>query len=126
MGAGKWRDSYSVVMRNAMVVIIPDSDEPGRHHAFQAALSIYPFAQNIRILYLPDTIKDISDWFALGHSRTELDEWVEKASCWEPPRLDTIQQLRAELIYVRKQLAELQNKKAKKQPQGNTLRLEPD
>ena len=62
---------------------------------------------------------------SLASLRAEPVE-VREPEEWDYHQWQTIQQIRAELIYVRKQLAELQNKKAKKQPQGNTLRLEPD
>ena len=35
MGAGKWQESYSEILKGANVVILPDNDEPGRNHAVQ-------------------------------------------------------------------------------------------
>jgi len=42
MGAGKWRESYSKDLVGRLVVIIPDNDPPGQHHAQQVAASCSP------------------------------------------------------------------------------------
>ena len=39
-GAGKWREEYSEVLREAVVVIIADKDKPGQAHARQVMASL--------------------------------------------------------------------------------------
>ncbi len=40
MGAGKWQESYSEILKGANVVILPDNDEPGRNHAVRVTQSL--------------------------------------------------------------------------------------
>ena len=50
MGAGKWRDSYNQTLKGADLVIIPDSDPPGRDHAQNVAKACYGIAKRVRVL----------------------------------------------------------------------------
>lgn len=84
MGAGKWRDSYSDILRGADIVIIPDNDEPGRQHASQVAASCDGKAKRIRILEIPSQFKDVSDWLSAGHTRDDLDALILAAIDYVP------------------------------------------
>jgi hypothetical protein len=68
MGAGKWRDSYTEVLRGADVVVIADNDDPGMAHARTVS----------RELDAPILIarqgNDVSDHLDAGHA---LDDLVE-------------------------------------------------
>lgn len=39
-GAGKWQDVYSLTLKGAIVVPVPDCDPPGRRHAVEVARSL--------------------------------------------------------------------------------------
>ena len=69
-GAGNWLQSYSQVLANKEIVIIPDNDPPGREHGRKVANSVAPFAKSVTVFELPEG-KDLSDWIALGHTAEE-------------------------------------------------------
>jgi hypothetical protein len=54
MGAGKWRDEYSELLRGRNVVVIPDNDEPGSQHARQVVRSLWGKAKSIKIVNLAE------------------------------------------------------------------------
>lgn len=92
MGAGKWRDGYSEVLRGVHVAIIADKDKAGRAHAAQVAASLRGKAASVRVLELPGAGKDASDWIAAGGTQDELrtlanqaPEWLPAASAPEAP-----------------------------------------
>lgn len=84
MGAGKWRDSYSETLRGADLIIIPDRDQPGQKHAQQVAQSCYGKAKRIRVLELPGTGKDLTDWLEAGGNREQLDSLAAACPDWQP------------------------------------------
>lgn len=76
-GAGKWRQEYSEALRGAcMVVVLPDSDEPGRKHAQAVARSLAGLVGEVKVLALPGPGKDVSDWLAAGGTRERLEHLV--------------------------------------------------
>lgn len=88
-GAGKWRNHYSDWLRNAIVVILPDNDEPGQKHAEKVALSLHGKAASAKVLKLPGlTTKggDVSDWLAVGNTKEELLRLAAEAPQWKPSK----------------------------------------
>jgi putative DNA primase/helicase len=91
MGAGKWREDFNKIFRDADVVICGDNDKPGRAHVDLVAKNLHGVAKRVRVLDLkqfwPD-IKDgddISDWFARGQGTVErLHEIVDGLPEWTP------------------------------------------
>ncbi|MEW6771236.1 MAG: DUF927 domain-containing protein [Bacillota bacterium] len=83
-GAGKWRREYSEALRGADVVILPDSDEPGRKHAEQVAKSLRGVAASVKVLELPGLPEkgDVSDWLAGGGTAEELLRLAAEAPEW--------------------------------------------
>lgn len=90
MGAGKWQIRYSDLLSGGNVVILPDNDEPGRHHALTVAESLVGRAKSIKILNLPSlpVNGDVSDWIQSGGTKTQLidfindsPEYVSSTSC---------------------------------------------
>ena len=79
MGAGKWSDSYNELFRGADVVIIPDNDQPGEDHCKDVVGHLRHFVDRLRVAYIPDGVKDVSDWLAKGHTRQELDHLIDNA-----------------------------------------------
>lgn len=68
MGAGKWQDSYSDYLINAITVIIPDNDPIGKSHADQIAKSLLGKAKSIKVIDLTKGSElppkgDITDFF---------------------------------------------------------------
>ena len=50
----------------------PDNDRPGWERVERIARALLGRASRIRVFDLPRQYKDISDWFAAGHSECEL------------------------------------------------------
>lgn len=73
-GAGKWKASYSDVLRNARVVILPDNDVAGFQHAQKVKQSLQGIAASVKIVCLPHLSEkgDVSDWLAGGGTRDAL------------------------------------------------------
>ena len=85
----KWLDSYTQALAQPVriegeeflkeAIILPDSDKPGRQRALRIAKALKGKVF-VRIASMEDEpgIKDISDWFAAGHSEVELMYLLEK------------------------------------------------
>jgi hypothetical protein len=88
MGAKKWREEYTETLRGATVFVLADKDDDGRAHAQQVATSLYGKVKRVAVVELPDrdghSVKDISDWLALGGSVGELAELLDAAERWTP------------------------------------------
>ena len=87
-GEGKWRDSYTKVLRGADVIIIADKDQAGRKHAQLVASKLYGIARSVRVLELPDQdatpVKDASDFFAAGGDAGGLKALFDDTEEWMP------------------------------------------
>jgi RecA-family ATPase len=98
-GAGKWCPELSEFFRGANVVIVPDVDlqtknpdgtlrfhpdgRPiftGQDHARDVASKLAGIASRIRILELPGTGKDASDWINAGGTANEFWRLLETAA----------------------------------------------
>jgi hypothetical protein len=93
-GAAKGEDSGNKLTREMIqpleggdVVILPDQDEPGRQFAQAVAKRVYPKAERVRIVDLPDLKEgeDVTDFLDSGHDVEELKELVEDTEPFEPP-----------------------------------------
>jgi hypothetical protein len=67
-----WLPDYTNALNGREVIIVPDNDESGWRPARTIARALLGTAARIRVLDLPDSTKDITDWFAAGHSECEL------------------------------------------------------
>ncbi len=93
MGALKWRDHYSGVLRGRHCNIIPDNDPPdakypegkGRQHAQQVAQSLHGKAASVKVVELPGLPSegDVSDFLNAGGTVDQLDELAGKAEPWK-------------------------------------------
>lgn len=90
-GAGKWRDDYSIFLKDWDVVVLPDNDGPGRNHASLVRRSLHGVAHSVRVLALPGLGDkgDVSDWIAGGGTRAKLLELVELLPADEEPAQNT-------------------------------------
>lgn len=82
----KWRDSYTLALSGADVVLLPDNDEPGKAHMRHVAAALAGKAL-VRWLELPGLPAkgDVSDWLDAGHSIDELKMLAADAPPPGPP-----------------------------------------
>jgi len=95
----KWRKEYTDQLTGAaLVVLIPDNDEPGRAHMQNIARQLQGKVAELRWLELPGVPKggDVSDWVDQGHTIEELDALIAQASAPpidnDPPDNDAAEQ----------------------------------
>jgi putative DNA primase/helicase len=69
-----WLPQFTEALRGREVCIIPDNDPPGWSRVTRIAKALLRKASRIVMIddLLPTETKDISDWFAAGHSECEL------------------------------------------------------
>lgn len=70
-GAGKWEESYSEILKDKRIVIIPDTDEPGQKHARDVAGKILVYAKSVKVIALPFG-KDVSEYLEQGGTKESL------------------------------------------------------
>lgn len=81
MGAGKWREQYSIWFKGfESVCIIADKDDVGRKHAQNIAKSVSIVVPNVRVIELEQ--HDASDFFAAGGTVDELSALIDAAAPW--------------------------------------------
>ena len=90
-GAGKWDPALNPWFKGANVVILPDNDEPGRHHRDLIASQLKGVARAIKVLTLPGLPEkgDAADWAAAGGTADDLYELAQGAAPAEGTGLAT-------------------------------------
>lgn len=87
-GAGKWPQDHAAHLTGKRVVIIPDNDKPGQDHAELVARANHGTAASVKVLALPEGVKDVSDFAATFSDPTEAGErlaiMAEAAPVWQP------------------------------------------
>ena len=83
-GKPKWRDRYTRALVDAginRVYVIPDDDRPGRRHAGHIVASCRHAGLDTRLVRLPGLAEhgDLSDYFALGHTRRDVVRLLRRA-----------------------------------------------
>jgi putative DNA primase/helicase len=71
-----WLPAFTESLRGCEVILIPDNDPPGRVRVLAIARALLGAVARLLVLELEDG-KDITEWFAHGHSETELIALVE-------------------------------------------------
>ena len=74
-GAGKWhtvQEHAATVLRDRVVVVIADADEPGRDHARNVVRCLRRVARSVRLTECPSPHKDVSDLYAAGGTVADL------------------------------------------------------
>jgi hypothetical protein len=80
MGAEKWSKAEECAhehLRGRHLLLLPHDDDKGRKHVSQVAASMLNVAASVRQLVLypeAETKRDVSDWFAEGHTADELKQ----------------------------------------------------
>lgn len=72
-----WLSEFTESLRGREVILIPDSDRPGRDRVACIARALLNRVTRLAILEL-DGAKDVTEWFEKGHRELELIELVEK------------------------------------------------
>jgi DNA primase len=80
MGAEKWMDDYSAVLKDAGIIVLPDNDEQGHKHLNKVAVSLIAVGANVRMLDLPGLgpKQDFLDWAKAGGTVEQLHELIER------------------------------------------------
>jgi hypothetical protein len=73
-GAGKWLDGYTESLAGKDVIICGDNDEAGKKHVELVFESIAGTAKTVRIIKLPEAIKDASDYIASFQTKEEAKD----------------------------------------------------
>ncbi|MGX6605633.1 AAA family ATPase [Micromonosporaceae bacterium Da 78-11] len=71
-GAGKWRPEYSEFLREAVVIICADKDQPGQAHARQVRDALIEVGATVEI-HEAKAGKDVSDHLAAGFGLEEME-----------------------------------------------------
>ena len=66
MGAGKWEQKYSKILRGKRVAIIGDNDPAGQAHAQRVAEELNQAGIKVRVIFSPEPYKDPAEWIAAG------------------------------------------------------------
>jgi putative DNA primase/helicase len=66
-----WLPEYTAAISGHEAVLIPDNDPPGRQRVLTIARALLGHAVRIVVFEL-EGAKDVTEWFALGHSELEL------------------------------------------------------
>jgi len=87
MGANKkWLDNYTEALAGAHVRIIPDQDSPGIRWGNTVAKKLSRVAASLKVLSLPQGIKDVSEWVEQGAALDEAINQLERATPhWQLP-----------------------------------------
>ena len=88
MGAGKWRGHHSEHLKDKRVFILPDNDDAGRKHLAQVARALAGAGIEARVVHLPESVKDVTDFVETFTDKTEAAErlavMVDGAAPWKP------------------------------------------
>ena len=79
-----WLPSFTDALRGREAVLIPDNDPPGRARVLRIARALMGHVSRLVVLTLEGPgVKDVSDWFAAGHSEVELIRMLDPEVCHE-------------------------------------------
>lgn len=84
-GACQWRSEYTTVLAGKTVYLCPDNDRAGRDHLLQVGLALNATAREVRVLALPPSVKDLSEWIGGGADREAFCRLLRSAETFVPP-----------------------------------------
>ena len=97
----RWLEEFTGALAGKHVVIIADSDVPGRKKARIVAHSLSGKAASVRLLEVPDA-KDLTEWVEQGGTREQLLALVKETSEWKPEVVDGARLLDHIAAYIRR------------------------
>jgi KaiC/GvpD/RAD55 family RecA-like ATPase/5S rRNA maturation endonuclease (ribonuclease M5) len=86
-GAGKWLDAYTESLDGKEVVLCGDGDEPGRAHVKLVFDSIAGTAKNVKVVNLPESTKDVSDYIASFRTNSEASSALSQMASEAHPHI---------------------------------------
>jgi hypothetical protein len=66
-----WLSSYTETLTGREVILIPDADSPGRKRGLIIARALLGRVARL-VVFEAEGAKDITEWFARGHSEVEF------------------------------------------------------
>ena len=81
-----WLPQYTEALIGKEVIAIPDNDSPGRQRVSKIAHELHGKLDRLVVLSFEDGSKDVTEWFARGHSDLELIAQLdshEVSNCYE-------------------------------------------
>jgi hypothetical protein len=88
-GACQWQDEYTHTLEGKAVYICPDNDRAGQDHLHQVGLSLVGKAREIRVVTLPPTVKDLSEWVEAGADAAAFGVLLREAELFAYPLDDS-------------------------------------
>jgi replicative DNA helicase len=83
--SSSWSSSYSRILKDKEIYLIPDNDEPGKHFAETVSAGLAGYAKFVKVINLPVGPKgDIVDYVKAGHTKQDLELLISKASEEKP------------------------------------------
>lgn len=76
MGAMKWREEYSKTLEGAKIIFTPDTDPKGREHGIMVIRALDGKAASLKVVDLPETVNDVSEWLEQGNELESLDKFL--------------------------------------------------
>lgn len=73
-GATKWKKDYTATLRGKEVCILPDNDEKGQEHLDMLRKELGPVVKSLRVVQMPEGVKDVSDFVATFGSLAEAEK----------------------------------------------------
>jgi 5S rRNA maturation endonuclease (ribonuclease M5) len=77
-----WQPSYTETLAGREIILIPDADTPGRQRGLTIARALVGRVARL-VLFDLEGAKDITEWFACGHSEIELIAQVDSEVVWQ-------------------------------------------
>lgn len=114
-GAKKWLPEYTAYFRGKEVVILPDNDKPGQEHLDLVRTALAKVAKSMRVVQMPEGIKDVSEFAAtfptIEECKEELIQMCEAAECLhkgESVPVQTMAEMQQDYKAYIKRIAQLQ------------------
>lgn len=81
-GSSRLYTDWGDYFRGRHIIILPDSDEPGRRHAAAVAAALLSVASSVRIVELPGLLEkgDVTDWREGGGTFEQFRELIDVAA----------------------------------------------